>query len=198
MPTHTHEFQSRIMDANRTSVSLAYPLPQKHGLISNGRGSKQIRDSIGPEKATCERYAVVKARFIPVLSLPATAVQETKSGRTDPIQRGCTVAKASKAFFFEKKKQKTFAAPHWQRTCSRGSTCPLHKSRWHLAESKRPRPGTTEKRLFPTPAAPVTTNEHARRKCGEAKVFCFFFSKKKAFLTPATRHASHSQPIATC
>lgn len=44
-------------------------------------------DRPGLEKASCECYAIVKARFDAFLSPPATAVQETKGGETGLSRR---------------------------------------------------------------------------------------------------------------
>jgi len=79
--TYTHEFLSRILGANRTSVTHAAQSLQTAGFISYRRGLMQVRDRAGMEKASCECYAVVKKRFDAFLSPPLTAVQETKSGR---------------------------------------------------------------------------------------------------------------------
>ena len=80
--TYTHEFLARIMGANRTSVTIAAQSLQHQGLISYRRGLMQVRDRAGLETASCECYAIVKARFDAFLSPPSSAVQETKSGRT--------------------------------------------------------------------------------------------------------------------
>jgi CRP-like cAMP-binding protein len=79
--TYTHEFLSRILGANRTSVTLAAQSLQRSGLISYRRGKMQIEDRAGMEKASCECYAVVKERFDAFLEPPSTAVQESHSGR---------------------------------------------------------------------------------------------------------------------
>jgi CRP-like cAMP-binding protein len=79
--TYTHEFLAHILGANRKSVTLAAQSMQTAGLISYHRGMMQVLDRVGLENASCECYAVVKARFDAFLSPPATAVQETKSGR---------------------------------------------------------------------------------------------------------------------
>jgi CRP-like cAMP-binding protein len=83
MLTYTHEFLSRIMGANRTSVTIAAQSLQNQGLISYRRGLMQVLDRAGLERSSCECYAVVKARFDAFLTPPASAVQETKAGRTD-------------------------------------------------------------------------------------------------------------------
>jgi hypothetical protein len=41
----------------------------------------QVKDRAGLEKASCECYAVVKARFDAFLRPPLSAVQEDNSGR---------------------------------------------------------------------------------------------------------------------
>jgi len=82
--TYTHEFLANIMGANRTSITLAAQSLQNQGLISYRRGLMQIRDRAGLEAATCECYAVVRARFDAFLSPPSTAVQEPMSGRAAP------------------------------------------------------------------------------------------------------------------
>jgi hypothetical protein len=80
--TYTHEFLSRILGANRTSITLAAQHLQNSGIISYRRGLMQVLDRAGMEKVSCECYAVVKERFDAFLNPPSTAVQETKSGRT--------------------------------------------------------------------------------------------------------------------
>lgn len=79
---YTHEFLAHMMGVNRTSVTLAANSMQKAGLISYHRGTMQIKDRAGLEKACCECYAIVKARFDDFLSPPMSAVQENSSGRT--------------------------------------------------------------------------------------------------------------------
>ena len=81
--TYTHEFLARIMGANRTSVTLAAQSLQNQGLIKYRRGLMQVQDRAGLEAAACECYAIVKARFDAFLRPPPTAVQETKTGRTN-------------------------------------------------------------------------------------------------------------------
>jgi len=80
--TYTHEFLAHMLGANRTSVTFAAQSLQNLRLISYRRGLIQVCDRPGLEKASCECYAVVKARFDAFLIPPSTAVQETKSGRT--------------------------------------------------------------------------------------------------------------------
>ena len=79
--TYTHEFLAGIMGANRTSVTLAAQSLQNQGLISYRRGLMQVRNRARLETASCECYAIVKARFDAFLSPPSSAFQETKSGR---------------------------------------------------------------------------------------------------------------------
>jgi CRP-like cAMP-binding protein len=83
--TYTHEFLAHILGANRTSITFAAQSLQNAGLITYRRGVMQIKDRAGMEKASCECYAVVKARFDAFLRPPLTAVQETKSGRTQTL-----------------------------------------------------------------------------------------------------------------
>ena len=79
--TYTHKFLAQILGANRTSVTLAARALQSKGLISYRRGLSQIKDRAGLEEASCECYAVVKARLDAFLNPPLTAVQEAKSRR---------------------------------------------------------------------------------------------------------------------
>lgn len=78
---YTHEFLSHMLGANRKSVTLAAITMQKAGLISYRRGTIQVLDRPGLEKATCECYAIVKNRFDAFLTPPATAVQGNTKGR---------------------------------------------------------------------------------------------------------------------
>src|SRR5476651_899595 len=74
--TYTHEFLAHILGANRKSVTLAAQSMQTAGLISYRRGTMQILDRQGLEKASCECYAIVRERFDAFLKPPATAVQD--------------------------------------------------------------------------------------------------------------------------
>ena len=78
---YTHEFLSHILGSNRKTITLAAQSMQTAGLITYHRGTMQVVDRPGLEKASCECYAVVKARFDAFLSPPSTAVQPTKTGR---------------------------------------------------------------------------------------------------------------------
>lgn len=80
---YTHEFLSQILGANRKSVTLAAQSMQNAGLISYRRGTIQVLDRSGLEKASCECYAIVKERFDAFLTPPSTAVQGDNKGRTD-------------------------------------------------------------------------------------------------------------------
>jgi CRP-like cAMP-binding protein len=80
--TYTHEFLAQILGANRTSITIAAQSLQNAGLISYRRGTMQILNRAGMEKASCECYAVVKERFDAFLNPPPTAVQENKTRRT--------------------------------------------------------------------------------------------------------------------
>jgi hypothetical protein len=76
---YTHEFLSHMLGANRKSVTLAAQSMQTAGLISYRRGTIQVLDRVGLERASCECYAIVKERFDAFLTPPPTAVQ----GRSD-------------------------------------------------------------------------------------------------------------------
>jgi CRP-like cAMP-binding protein len=77
---YTHEFLSHMLGANRKSVTLAAQSLQAAGLISYRRGNIQVLDRRGLEHASCECYAIVRARFDAFLKPPPTAVQgDTKS-----------------------------------------------------------------------------------------------------------------------
>jgi len=78
---YTHEFLSHMLGANRKSVTLAAQSMQTAGLISYRRGTIQVLDRAGLEKASCECYAVVKERFDAFLTPPSTAVQGRGEGR---------------------------------------------------------------------------------------------------------------------
>jgi hypothetical protein len=54
---------------------------QTAGLISYHRGTIQILDRVGLERASCECYAIVKERFDAFLTPPATAMQGHNKGR---------------------------------------------------------------------------------------------------------------------
>lgn len=78
---YTHEFLSHMLGANRKSVTVAALSLQTAGLINYHRGAIQILDRPGLEKAACECYAIVKARFDAFLTPPSTAVQGKTTGR---------------------------------------------------------------------------------------------------------------------
>jgi CRP-like cAMP-binding protein len=73
---YTHEFLANILGANRKSVTLAAQSMQTAGLISYRRGTIQVLNRPGLERASCECYAIVKDRFDAFLSPPDTAVQD--------------------------------------------------------------------------------------------------------------------------
>jgi CRP-like cAMP-binding protein len=79
---YTHEFLSHILGANRKSVTLAAQSMQTAGLINYRRGTIQVLDRPGLEKASCECYAVVKERFDAFLTPPPTAVQGDNESRS--------------------------------------------------------------------------------------------------------------------
>ncbi len=72
--TYTHEFLSHILGVNRKSVTLGAQSMQNAGLIVYRRGLMQVLDRPGLERAACECYAIVKARFDAFLTPPRTAV----------------------------------------------------------------------------------------------------------------------------
>jgi CRP-like cAMP-binding protein len=79
---YTHEFLANILGANRKSVTLAAQSMQNAGLISYRRGTIQVLNRKGLEKASCECYAIVRERFDAFLKPPATAVQGDTKGRS--------------------------------------------------------------------------------------------------------------------
>jgi hypothetical protein len=79
--TYTHEFLANMLGANRKSVTVAAQSMQAAGLISYHRGTIQVVDRVGLEKASCECYAIVKERFDAFLTPPPTAVQGVPRGR---------------------------------------------------------------------------------------------------------------------
>lgn len=68
--SYTHEAVSNMLGANLTSVTLASEALQAAGLISYVRGKMQVLDRPDLEKASCECYAIVKARFDDFLRPP--------------------------------------------------------------------------------------------------------------------------------
>src|ERR1700730_17181883 len=78
---YTHEFLSHMLGANRKSVTLAAQSMQTAGLISYRRGTMQVLNRPGLEKASCECYAIVRERFDAFLTPPSTAVQGNTKGR---------------------------------------------------------------------------------------------------------------------
>jgi len=78
---YTHDFLSHMLGANRKSVTVAALSMQAAGLISYRRGRIQVLDRAGLEKAACECYAIVRARFDAFLKPPLTAVQGNTKGR---------------------------------------------------------------------------------------------------------------------
>jgi CRP-like cAMP-binding protein len=79
--TYTHEFLAHMLGADRKWVTLAAQAMQAAGLIGYHRGTIQIVDRQGLEKASCECYAIVQARFDAFLTPPASAVQNHVGGR---------------------------------------------------------------------------------------------------------------------
>jgi DNA-binding transcriptional MocR family regulator len=78
---YTHEFLANILGVNRKSVTLAAQSMQNAGLISYRRGTIQVLDRAGLEKASCECYAIVRERFDAFLTPPSTAVHGHTKGR---------------------------------------------------------------------------------------------------------------------
>jgi CRP-like cAMP-binding protein len=56
----THEFLSHMLGAERPSVTLAAGALQKRDLITYRRGSVQVKDRPGLERAACECYGLVR------------------------------------------------------------------------------------------------------------------------------------------
>ena len=83
---YTHEFLSHILGSNRKSVTLAAQSMQTAGLISYRRGTIQVLDRAGLERASCECYAIVKERFDAFLSPPSTAVHGQNKGRREQTE----------------------------------------------------------------------------------------------------------------
>src|SRR5450759_3946830 len=79
---YTHEFLSHMLGANRKSVTIAAQALQTAGLISYRRGTIQVLNRQGLEKASCECYAVVRERFDAFLRPPETAVQDNVMRRS--------------------------------------------------------------------------------------------------------------------
>jgi hypothetical protein len=80
--TYTHEFLSHILGANRKTITISAQAMQDAGLISYRRGTIQVLDRVGLEKASCECYTVVKKRFDAFLIPPETALHQTDTRRT--------------------------------------------------------------------------------------------------------------------
>src|ERR1700728_1946539 len=80
---YTHEFLSHMLGANRKSVTLAAQSLQTAGLISYYRGTIKVLDRPGLENASCECYAIVKARFDAFLTPPLTAISGRYKGANE-------------------------------------------------------------------------------------------------------------------
>lgn len=78
---YTHDFLAHMLGANRKSVTLAAQAMQAAGLIRYRRGTIQVLDRRGIEKASCECYAIVRERFDAFLTPPSTAVHGNTKGR---------------------------------------------------------------------------------------------------------------------
>jgi hypothetical protein len=68
-------------------VTLAAQAMQTAGLISYRRGTIQVLDRVGMEKASCECYAIVKERFDAFLTPPSTAVRGQNKSRNDQSEK---------------------------------------------------------------------------------------------------------------
>ena len=84
--TYTHQFLANILGTNRKSVTLAAQSMQNAGLISYRRGTMQVLDRAGLEKASCECYAIVRKRFDAFLTPPPTAVPGYTKGRRKNVR----------------------------------------------------------------------------------------------------------------
>jgi CRP-like cAMP-binding protein len=73
--SYTHEAISQMLGVNLMTVTHAAEALQALGLIEYTRGRIQVLDHPGLEKASCECYAIVKARFDDFLTPPSYAVQ---------------------------------------------------------------------------------------------------------------------------
>jgi len=73
--SYTHEAVSRMLGVNLLAVTHASEALQAAGFISYVRGRMQVLDRAGLEKASCECYAIVKARFDEFLRPPSYAVK---------------------------------------------------------------------------------------------------------------------------
>jgi CRP-like cAMP-binding protein len=79
--SYTHEFLAQMLGAGRKSVTLAAQAMQAAGLIGYRWGTIQVIDRSGLERAACECYARVQARFDAFLNPPPHAVQTHITGR---------------------------------------------------------------------------------------------------------------------
>jgi CRP-like cAMP-binding protein len=73
--SYTHQAVAKMLGVDRKSVTLAAQALQKAGLITYRRGKMQVLDCPGLEKASCECYAIVKARFDEFLRPPSYSVR---------------------------------------------------------------------------------------------------------------------------
>lgn len=72
---YTHEFLAGMLGVNRKSITLAAQALQRKGLISYHRGTMQVLDRPGLERASCECYAVVRKHFDDFLTPPPHAAK---------------------------------------------------------------------------------------------------------------------------
>ncbi|MGO9233374.1 MAG: Crp/Fnr family transcriptional regulator [Methylocella sp.] len=78
---YTHEFLAEMLGVNRKSVTLAAQALQKEGLIDYHRGTMQVLDRPGLEKASCECYSVTKNHFDNFLAPPPHTVEPGMAGQ---------------------------------------------------------------------------------------------------------------------
>ncbi len=76
---YTHDFLAHVLGANRKSITLAAQSMQAAGLISYRRGTMQVLDRPGLEKASCECYAIVKERFDAFLHPSSATVKANRA-----------------------------------------------------------------------------------------------------------------------
>ena len=66
----THEFLAQMLGVSRPSVTLSAAALQAAGLIKYHRGQVTILDRAGLERASCECYAVIRAKLTGLTELP--------------------------------------------------------------------------------------------------------------------------------
>jgi CRP-like cAMP-binding protein len=66
----THEFLAQMLGVSRPSVTLSAAALQAAGLVKYHRGQMTILDRAGLERASCECYAVIRAKLSGLTELP--------------------------------------------------------------------------------------------------------------------------------